>query len=231
MRDALTMARKELLEMLGKGHARRGFMVQAAVLVVLVGVLVPAADPAVWRFAPRIAALHLFFPSALAASIGADAFAGERERRTLETLLATPLGDGAIVAGKAIAAITFSTSVSLIALLASLVTLVASGRAARLPPLDHFAAVLGGALGVGVVATAMSIFISMRVSVARSAQQAASLATLFLGGGTVAALRQLGVPLSWKTLPRIDGALIVVGMAGLVVAARAFRRDRMFEQR
>jgi len=229
MRDSLTVARKELIELLGNRHSARGALVQAGILVALVGVFVPAVDPSVWRAAASMAALYLVFPGVLAAGVGADAFAGERERRTLETLLATPLADGAIFAGKAAAAIAFSAAVSAIALLASVVTLAARGG--LLPPPAHVAAVLSGAAGAAAIATAIAIFVSMRVTVARSAQQAASVASMLVGGATIAAVGQLGIPLDWTTLPRIGIALTVIGVVALRAAMGAFQRDRMFEDR
>jgi len=47
----------------------------------------------------------IVFPAMLAGSLAADAFAGERERRTLETLLATPISDRSLVVDKTIATV------------------------------------------------------------------------------------------------------------------------------
>jgi ABC-2 type transport system permease protein len=229
MRDSLTVLRKELTELVGNRHSARGALVQGGILVLLIGVFVPAVDPKMWRLAAAMAALYLAFPGMLAAGVAADSFAGERERRTLETLLATPLADGAIFAGKAAAAILFSAGVTSTALLASIVTVVVKG--APPPPLAHVAAVLGGGVGIGLITTAISIFVSARVTVARSAQQVASVVSLLVAGGTLAIVAQLGIHLDWTTLPRIDAVLASVGVLALRAALGTFRRDRMFEDR
>jgi ABC-2 type transport system permease protein len=197
----------------------------------MAGVLVPWLDPTVWRSAAAMAPLYLVFPGMLAASVGADAFAGERERRTLETLLATPLADGAVFVGKALTAILFSAVVSTVALLCSIITVSLSHKGGPFPPQLHVAALLGGAIGVASISTAVSIFVSMRVAVARSAQQMSSVVSLVVGGATVAVIAELGIPFDWATLPRIDAWIVAAGVIALRAAMRSFRRDRMFDDR
>lgn len=233
MLDSLVVARKELIELLGNRHSYRGVLIQSAVLVTIAGVLFPALDPSVWRHGASTAGLYLAFPGMLAAGVAADAFAGERERRTLETLLATPLSDRAIFNGKALAAVVIATGVAALAIVASITTHGARWEPGGVfvPPAAHIAAVLGAAVGAASVATALAIFVSMRVAVARAAQQISSLLSLLVAGGTIAALAKLDVPLDWATLPRIDAALLVAGALALRAAVGRFRRDRIFDDR
>ena len=56
--------------------------------------------------------LYCGFPGAVAAMVAADAFAGERERRTIETILSTPLRVRSIFLGKVAAAAAFAVAVS-----------------------------------------------------------------------------------------------------------------------
>lgn len=233
MFDSLIVARKELIELLGNRHSARGSLVQAGVLTTIVGVIVPSIEPRVWSSAPGIGGPFLFFPAMIAASVAADGFAGERERRTLETLLATPLSDGAIFAGKALTAVLFSTMVSTLAITASIVTVNVrrAGAGLFLPPVAHVTAVLGGAVGVATVGAAMAIVISTRVAVARSAQQMVSVLSMIIAGATLATMARLGIVFDWVSLPRMGSILLAAGVVGLRVGMALFRRDRVFENR
>ena len=107
VRDTLAVLQKELREIIGERQSRRGGFVQAIVIIAVMGVLYPASTPHFWLSAHPLAIVYFaFFPGVLAVTVAADAFAGERERKTLETLLATPLGEWAILLGKAAAAVT-----------------------------------------------------------------------------------------------------------------------------
>jgi ABC-2 type transport system permease protein len=229
MGDTATVARKELIELFGNRHSARGPLVQGAILVALAGVFFPASDPSFLHGGSTIATFYLIFPGVLAASVGADAFAGERERKTLETLLATPLSDRAVFGGKAAAAMSFALGAATIALVASMVTVAVRGGAPL--PIEHAVTLLITAAGSAALATSIAIFVSMRVAVARSAQQIASISTMVVGVVTLGVASRLGFPLGWATLPQIAFGLIVVGIIALRAAAATFRRDRMFEDR
>ena len=121
------------LRLRARSEGERASSTACRVPTTIIGMVVPSFEPRVWTSAPGIGGPFLFFPAMIAASVAADAFAGERERRTRETLLATPLSDGAIFAGKALTAILFSTLVSTLALTVSVIT-VNVRRAARPVP-------------------------------------------------------------------------------------------------
>lgn len=72
-------------------------------------VITPAGAPAgaaeeLRLYLSRVLALSLAFVTTPAASYIADSLVGEKERRTLEKLLSTPIGRGSFIFGKAIAA-------------------------------------------------------------------------------------------------------------------------------
>jgi ABC-2 type transport system permease protein len=60
-----------------------------------------------------LAPLYLLAPMLVALVVAADAFAGEKERRTLEALLYTPMSDRELLAGKLLAAWVPAVSVSI----------------------------------------------------------------------------------------------------------------------
>src|SRR5690349_19048146 len=97
--DIGTMIWKELKEVIARGSQSRSEATKIVVVVaVMIGVLI-------WRSTLLMSNLGiLILPSfilvQLLGSMMADSFAGERERHTLETLLASRLSDSAILIGK-----------------------------------------------------------------------------------------------------------------------------------
>jgi ABC-2 type transport system permease protein len=232
--EALTVLRKELWEIAGERQSRRGGLVQALVIVVVMGILYPASTGHFWRANHPIAIVYFaFFPGMLAVTVAADAFAGERERRTLETLLATPLGEWAILAGKAAAAIVWALSVTVVAFACALVTVNVTGRepGLYLPSAVLVAGTFLGALASALLLTGIAILLSMRVAVARSAQQMTALLGLVVFGGVAAAWVALGLPLTWPNVLGAEVVLCALGVAALAGARAGFRRDRFFETR
>jgi ABC-2 type transport system permease protein len=234
MTDTWTVARKELAELFGERLSRRGAMVQAVVLTVGLGVLVPREMAPMWLSgSPEAILLFLLLPSIIAGGIGADAFAGERERRTLETLLATPLSDVAVVAGKAIAAITAALAVSVASLAAAVITVNVTAHPLSLfvPAPQIWAGALLGALASSCASTAVALALSLRTPVARSVQQMVSL--LFVLPAVLGTLlsRRLGFEFTWPHVFELEAVVIVAGLAGLAAAAGRFHRDRLFLKR
>ncbi len=233
MNDIVTVLRKELIELFGNRHASRGPLVQSAVMLVITGILLPSSGAFRWMASPSTPLLYFMFPSALAAVIAADSFAGERERRTLETLLATPLSDAAIFLGKVASAALFAVTVTILSLVLAVVTINVGQRGGGLflPPPEMALSIVGSAVGVSLVTSAVAVAISMRVTVARSAQQMASMLSMAIVGSVAFALAQLGLTLTWPVILRIDGVVCAIGIFALVVAQKAFRRERFFDAR
>lgn len=232
MRDVLAVMWKELRELLADRVAFRGALFQATVCVVLTGVVVPGMGAPVFGDPSAATVLWVIFPAMLAATISADAFAGERERRTLETLLASPLGDHAIFLGKAATAVLFSVSVACASLLAALASAtLRRGALPEIPDLRLFPGVLAGALAAACLTAAIAIAVSVRVPVARAAQQMATMIATVLAAVAAELLRQLSVPLDWATLLRAHQVTFCAGLLGLVITMRFFRRDRVFDTR
>ncbi len=229
MNDTWTVYRKEMREAFGDRHSMRGAMLQAAICILLTGIVVPILQASIWTSVTTILTLYVVFPATFAAMISADAFAGERERRTLETLLSTPLADHSIFIGKAATAVTFVVAVSGASLLAGLVTAACKGSPVPVSP-SLLLGTLGGALASSFLIAALAIGISVRVPVARSAQQIGVLATFALAGLTVTLLNRLEIPLDWSTVLRLDGVVFLMGAFSLFVAMLGFHRDRFFEE-
>ena len=124
-------------------------------------------------------------------SIVADAIAGERERHTLETLLASRMPDHAILLGKLVIVTLYGWSVMVVGLLlGAVVSSLAYGQGQLLfYPIDMllFTLVLG--LLVGALGASLGVLISLRMSTVRQAQQTLSIGTIVLGVAAVSLLR------------------------------------------
>jgi ABC-2 type transport system permease protein len=226
MNAIYTVLRKELLEIFGDRHSLRGSLLQAGLLLLLVGVVVPALDESIWSAPGAAVLLFQLFPAVIASMIAADAFAGERERGTLETLLATPLRESAIFIGKTLSAVTFALSVSLISFFSALIVAgVRFGHLFLTPAL--LVSVIAGAAAASLLTSSIAVVISSFVHVARSAQQISSMAAMLLVFGIASVLESH--PTSVALLLRIDLLMIAAVITVLVISARMFRRDRIFE--
>lgn len=109
-----------------------------------------------------------------------DSFAGERERHTLPTLLASRLPDRAILLGKLFGALIFGLSGIAVALILGLVVANASdwqGHVVFYRPLVLLVGILAGLL-VGLLTGTAGVLISLRSATAQGASQA--LISMFL---------------------------------------------------
>src|SRR5438045_4186121 len=94
--DLSTVIWKEWKEFL----SQRSTLLSMLVFLVIFAVLLPYQAGAGWVESPLGVVNLLFMPLFFVLTVIADAFAGERERHTLDTLLASRLSDRAILFGK-----------------------------------------------------------------------------------------------------------------------------------
>ena len=107
MRDVLIVLKKELKELLRlHGSAKRTLSLTLVPLCV-VGALFAMTWNKQLLNSPGSVAFSVVIPLGLVIAVICDSFAGERERHTLETLLASRLPDSAILFGKMGAAMAF----------------------------------------------------------------------------------------------------------------------------
>lgn len=173
--DVATVMWKEwkmLKDQLGWESSRWG----TVVVVVLFGVLscfgAYRAGPG-WVTSPAMLLIYPFTAAAIVIQPIVDSFAGERERHTLETLLASRLSDSAILFGKILGAVlpgvVFALVMYSLAILA--VNLFHAEGAILLPPPWLWAGTCLLIFGLaGLVATG-GVFVSLRASTVRQATQ------------------------------------------------------------
>ena len=119
-----------------------------------------------------------------------DSFAGERERHTLPTLLATRLPNRAIVLGKIIASASYGWAATLIASLFSLikVNLIVLEDAPVFYPLDLFLFGLSSSLLTAILIATLGVLVSFGARTVKQAQQSLVLFSLVIGFIPVIAL-------------------------------------------
>jgi ABC-2 type transport system permease protein len=245
MTDLLTVLWKELRELLRIGGGRRGAVLRALFSVGLLGVIWP------WLIgAPFVSSgLPLLFASATAAMYVAalipDSFPGERERHTLETLLASRLPDAAILLGKVAAVVLYGYVASLAMLLSGWITV----NLKQDGPLIYYRAhVLLGAVGFSLLAAglmaALGVLIALRASTVKQAQQVLTtgvmcllLAPALLAEAWPAGWSWLVTQLSGERRARSGQPLVWAGLLLLtqlvlfMIALRRFRRSKLLVER
>ena len=177
-----------------------------------------------------VAPLFLIVPLMVSAVTASDTFAGEKERRTLETLLHLPIRDRDLYLSKLLGGFLPATLVSWVgfvvyAVLANIVCWPVMGRVFlptwRWMILIFWVAPAVAALGLGVM-----VRVSTRVNTTQEAQQlggAVVLPLVMLAVGQTTGLLLTGVATAVLAGAAVWGVAIFLNVRG----AKAFTRDRM----
>lgn len=241
IQDVFTVAWKEWREQLHIGGGTRGTLLRALFSIGLLGVLWP------WLIGPAFVttAVPVVFAIATSAmyvaAIVPDSFAGERERRTLETLLASRLPDFALLLGKVAACWSYGYLASVAMLAVGVITVnITHGGAGLLffPPITLLSALALSAL-TGFTMAGIGVLVSLRSATIKQATQALAtgLTMLLL---LPAVLAQVA-PQPWnefvdwmgssespiQLLARLGTALTVTSSLLLAIAFRRFSRSRL----
>jgi len=231
LNDIYTVLWKEARELvLQQGSPWRWAGMQALNLAVLGGFL-PWQFGRAWVESPAMMALWLWMPLLNTVNVAADSFAGERERHTLETLLASRLPDRAIVLGKVLVAVGYGWATALGAALVGLVSVNlfhGNGEWVMYRPEVWVGLALLTPLASGLVAT-LGALVSLRASTVRHAFQVLGVGMLVLTMGPVLAMRYLP-PVTVD--PRQAVLVVCVGLVAVLALALAaafnrFRRTRI----
>jgi len=244
--DIWTVMWKEWREMLRQSGSKRSTALRFLIITVPSLVIMPWQAGIGWVTTPVSLSLWAMIPVLLAITIVADSFAGERERHTLETLLATRLSDRAILFGKIGATVSYAWVMTQIVLLIALVPINIRFWEGRilLYRADVILSGLGLSLLIASLVSTVGILISLRANSVKQAQQTLGLAVFVLAWVPILALQVL--PAEWKArlgqalrvflasgadltqVILIVTAALVVLNAGLLVAAMArFQRTRL----
>jgi ABC-type Na+ efflux pump permease subunit len=174
--------------------------------------------------------LFLVMPVFLPIIIAAASVGGERERRTLEPLLATPISTLAIVVGKSVAAVIPAVIITWLSAVVFIGGLdVIAWRTSGVAPLPNTA----WSFGVLVLAPLLSLFgntlavvVSSRVNDARAAQNIAAMSVVPLIGVVVAQLfGRVDLGMTFYVL--LAAGVAVTDLALVFLAAALFDRERL----
>jgi len=235
-----TVVWKEIKEILGQKGRFKGGKVGMLIFLAVFGIVLPLQNGPDWIRSPLVLIYWAWVPFLLASGVVADSFAGERERHTLETLLASRLPDRAILAGKIGAAVVYAWGLTLVCVLAGAAAITIVHGQGRL--LFYAAPVAAGIVGltflVALLASGLGVLVSLRAATVRQAQQTFSIAFLLMFI-PLFVLPMLPADLKAKLLAAVSGldamaaalaVILLLAVADAVILAVAdarFRRNRL----
>lgn len=180
--DIATLLWKEMKELIQQQGKMRGGAIGMLFFIGVFGVFMPLQTGPEWVNSVIPLIYWSWIPFLLVSSVIADSFAGERERHTLETLLASRLSDKAILFGKIAAAIAYGWGLTMVCVLLSIVSvnLAFSEREFLFYPPKSSLAIFSFSLLIAGLATGIGILVSLRAATVRQAQQTFSVAFFLL---------------------------------------------------
>jgi len=173
--------------------------------------------------------------------IVADLFAGERERHTLEALLATRLSDQSILFGKLLAAMAYGFILTWVIMLAGLITVnISYGRYYGLIfyPTSMLLAALVFSILISGLSACIGVLVSLRAGSVRQAQQMMSAGMLvlflpfmliqFIPVRLIRSISDMATSVSPLRIALIlASVLLVIDVILIVIALRLFQRSRL----
>lgn len=249
--DIWTVMVKEWREYAAGASARGGSgrgrgVLGVLVIVGVVSVLLALRNGTAWLTSPAPVIVDgLYLPFTILLNVIADSFAGERERHTLETLLASRLSDRAILFGKVGAAVAYGWAVGLLgALLQAIIANLSQKNAsagsgpAFYPVGTVFAIVVLGLLS-SLLASSLGCLVSLRAATTRQAQQILGFGFLVLVFVPVIVFQLLPPQTQTDIIAQLNSAsptqafliivavLLVLNLILLAVAMLRFQRARL----
>lgn len=218
--DTRTMIWKEWRELLRMGGSKTRALLRAVFSIGILGVIWPWQMGVAFVTTPLCVVLSAITASMYVAGIVPDAFAGERERRTLETLLASRLPDHSILFGKITALVVYGLGAAFVMLAFGWVTINTVHRGVNLhfySPMMLVAAAAFSVLGAGLTGAA-GVLVSLHASTVKQAQQVMTTGMLILL--FVPVIIFPAIPPEWRELvTKVLQSQGAPGLAALVAAA------------
>jgi ABC-2 type transport system permease protein len=179
--DVLTVMWKERKGLLRYQGSRARAMLGLLIPMAMLGIYLPLQIGRALVEGPWSLLASVFIPMMMVGMTIPESFAGERERHTLGTLLASRLPDRAILCGKVAVAVGYAWGMTLMLLLVSLVMVNVvhwDGQVLLYTPIMALANVAFSLLIASLVA-GLGVLISLRAATVQEAQQKLMAATLF----------------------------------------------------
>jgi ABC-2 type transport system permease protein len=234
MNDLRTMIWKEWKDFLWSGG--RSDLLRPLLNIAIVGIILPLSFSQGWiKLYAAPVLIVLFTPFMFVILIISDAIAGERERHTLETLLASRISDRAILLSKVLVTVGYNWVTTLLCLLIGDVVVNLSQRLGQwefYKPTSLFAVVLILCFLTTLLAASGGVLISLKSATVRQASQTMLLGLIILGLAISAVVRLLPPALTASlTTPQvvliIMLVLAVLDALLLVASLVSFQRSRL----
>jgi ABC-2 type transport system permease protein len=240
-RDVRTIVWREWREIKESLFSVRRGGAAAGILSLVLGIVAPIQMGRDWVTSALMEAYWAFLAASLVSTLITDSIAGERERHTLETVLASRLGDGAIFWGKILAVVLYGLGFALVNLLLGViaVNIAHPDGGLALPDLRQFVVTIVLVALACTFVSAVGVFISLRAQSVKQAQQTFGIAiVVFIMGPALtfqaispgSRMRLLTAFASMERTTVERNAILILAGLGLValVAARArFRRGKL----
>jgi len=234
MSDLRTMIWKEWKDFLLSGV--RANLLQPLMVFGFLGIVLPLSFTRQWiGLEPAPVLIILYAPFLFITSFIGDAIAGERERHTLETLLASRISDRAILFGKLFVSVGFTWGMTLACLLLGAIVVNLSLRQVRwifYSPINLFLVVLVLSFLTILLAASGGVLISLKSATVRQAAQTMVAGELLLGFAVYGVTRILPASIiASLTTSQIVGIILAVLAALDVILLTAslvsFQRSRL----
>ena len=238
--DILNVAGKELREILTFGDARGRSKFSLLVLILIFGIFFPLQNGRDWVDSPTSIMIWGWMPFIWVSGVVADLFAGERERHTLESLLATRLSDQSILFGKLLAALTYGFLLTWVIMLVSLLTVnIGYGRSGLLfYPFEITVGALVFSILISGLSASIGVLVSLRAGSVRQAQQMMSVGMLvlflpfmliqFVPEAWLIALDRMAANVSpVQAAMWIAAGLVILETILIAIARRLFQRSKL----
>ncbi len=234
MNDLQTMIWKEWKDFLWSGG--RSDLLRPLLNIAVLGIILPLSFGQDWiNLASTPVLIVVFTPFMFVILIISDAIAGERERHTLETLLASRISDRAIVLSKVLVAVGYNWLMTLFCLLIGDVVINLSQRLGQwefYEPMNLFVVVLVFCFLTTLLAASGGVLISLKSVTVRQASQTMLLGLIILGLAISALVKFLPASVTaFLTTSQIVlivmGVLAVFDVILLAAALVSFQRSRL----
>ncbi len=181
-------------------------------------------------FAP----FFLIIPIMASSVLGSDSFAGERERKTIEALLATPISDSELLMGKILVSFipAMIVTVASFAIYATVVDIITFGMfngMLLLPNASFLVMIFGVAPTLALCSIGLTVIISAKVKGFKEAQQISVVLLLPVLGLVFAQISGVLI-LGPIVLAVVIGLLAIVDVIVFYVGVKIFQREEILSK-
>ncbi len=193
-----------------------------------------------WQALVYVMSLYFFAPFFLivplmaSSVIASDSFAGEKERKTVEALLAAPFSDGELLLGKMLVSfvpsmIATAASFAIYYVVIDLFSLSVFGGRLLLPNLVWIMLIFGVAPTIALAGIGLTVIVSARVKGFREAQQISAILLIPI---LMLALGQLSGAIIFGPVVvcALIGAFAVIDLVVFYLGMRSFKREEILSR-